>query len=189
MVLTNEEKWRAVVDCDGIYDGVLYYGVKTTGIVCRPSCKSKVPKRDNVIFFNDIEDAYAKGLRCCKRCRPDQIEFNPMTDSAKKIKHIYDTYYTDRENLSLKISKLNISKNHLINLFRRQYNMTPVKYANKLRIEKSMELLYKNENNILTIALQCGFGSLSTFYKFFNKQVGLTPKQYIKTIGNGDIKI
>ncbi|WP_312561889.1 Ada metal-binding domain-containing protein, partial [Anaerospora sp.] len=47
---TEDEKWNAVVQCDSTYDRVFWYGVKTTGIFCRPSCKSKVPLRHNVAF-------------------------------------------------------------------------------------------------------------------------------------------
>lgn len=188
MPLTEDEKWKAVVGCDSKYDGVFYYAVKTTGIVCRPSCKSKEPKLHNVHFFDNLEDAHAMGFRPCKRCRPELIKFNPINDLAKKAKHIYDTFYTDRETLPLEISKLSISQNYLINIFHLQYNMTPVEYVNKLRIEKAKELLYENRYNILNIALQCGFGSLSTFYELFKKQVGMTPKEYGKTNIKGDSK-
>uniref|UniRef100_UPI000ACCA6A4 Ada metal-binding domain-containing protein n=1 Tax=Clostridium sp. NkU-1 TaxID=1095009 RepID=UPI000ACCA6A4 len=50
-MLTEEEKWKAALECNASYDGRFYYGVKTTGIFCRPSCKSKSPKRENVEFF------------------------------------------------------------------------------------------------------------------------------------------
>ena len=38
-----EEKWAAVLANDARYDGRFFYGVKSTGIYCRPSCKSKKP--------------------------------------------------------------------------------------------------------------------------------------------------
>lgn len=57
MLLTDKEKWDAVVKCDSTYDGLFFYGVKTTGIFCRPSCKSKEPLRNNVEFFNGVEQA------------------------------------------------------------------------------------------------------------------------------------
>lgn len=188
MALTEAEKWKAVISSDSAYDGVFYYGVKTTGILCRPSCKSKVPKRDNVMFFNSLEEACAYGLRPCKRCRPELIEFKPMLELLAKAKQIYDTNYSDSEKLSKEINKLGISQNHLIHLFREQYRLTPVGYVNKLRIEKAKELLLGNEHNILNIALQCGFGSLSTFYELFKKQVGATPRAYRKLKGTGDSK-
>lgn len=180
MALTKDEKWKAVVHCDNLYDGVFFYGVKTTGIFCRPSCKSKVPRRNNVEFFDEIKEAYAYGLRSCKRCRPDLIEFRPMLDLIEKAKHIFDTYFADRNKLAAEIKELGISQNYFIHLFRQQFLMTPVEYINRLRVEKAMQMLSNTDTNILKIALQCGFGSLSTFYEFFKKQAGLTPKEYRK---------
>ena len=46
----------------------------TLGIYCRPSCKSKLPKRGNVVFFKTKEDAENAGFRPCKRCRPDLLQ-------------------------------------------------------------------------------------------------------------------
>ncbi len=184
MTLTDNEKWKAVIECDSEYDGQFFYGIKTTGIVCKPSCKSKKPKKDNVVFFDKIEDAYDYGLRSCKRCRPEIAGFKPMEDIIIKAKRIYDNYYFDRDKLAIKIGELGISQNHFIHLFRQQYNMTPVEYLNTLRIEKAKELLVGNKENILSIALKCGFGSLSTFYETFKKQVGTTPNKYRKTKAN-----
>ncbi|AJQ28976.1 bifunctional transcriptional activator/DNA repair enzyme AdaA [Pelosinus fermentans] len=178
--LTKDEKWKAVVHCDHSYDGMFFYGVKTTGIFCRPSCKSKEPKRNNVEFFDEIKEAYAYGLRPCKRCRPDLTEFRPMLDIIEKAKHIFDTHFADGGRLTAEIKELGVSQNHFIHLFRQQFQMTPVEYINRLRVEKAKQMLVNTELTIVNIALLCGFGSLSTFYEFFKKQVGLPPKEYRK---------
>lgn len=187
MALSKEEKWNAVVHCDSSYDGLFLYGVKTTGIFCRPSCKSKEPRKNNVEFFDGIEEAYSYGLRPCKRCRPDLIEFNPMLVLIKKTKDIFDTYFTDREKLSAETKELGISQNHLIHLFRQQFHMTPTEYINQLRVQKAIDLLINTDINILNIALLCGFGSLSNFYEFFKRQAKLTPSKYRKQ-SRGDKK-
>ncbi|WP_200416420.1 Ada metal-binding domain-containing protein [Virgibacillus salexigens] len=49
--LSKDMMWEATVTCDSTFDGRFYYAVKTTGIFCRPSCKSKIPKYENVSFF------------------------------------------------------------------------------------------------------------------------------------------
>ncbi|MDF2634239.1 MAG: transcriptional regulator with only domain, AraC family [Pelosinus sp.] len=185
MALTKDEKWNAVVHCDNSYDGVFFYGVKTTGIFCRPSCKSKEPGRNNVEFFDEVKEAYAYGLRPCKRCRPDLIEFKPIRDLTEKAKYIFDSCFADRYKLKAEIRELGVSQNHLIHLFRQQFDLTPVEYINKLRVEKARQMLLTTDTNILNIALSCGFGSLSTFYEFFKKQVGLTPKEYRKQSSGG----
>ena len=49
--MTEPEMWEAVQRSDASYDGLFFYAVKTTGIFCRPSCKSKPPKRENLCYF------------------------------------------------------------------------------------------------------------------------------------------
>ena len=188
MALTNNEMWNAVVHCDNSYDGIFFYGVKTTGIFCRPSCKSKEPLRNNVNFFDAIEQAYANGFRPCKRCRPDLIEFRPMLDLIEKAKRLFDTYFDNPDKLAVVIKDLGVSQNHLIHIFRQQINITPVEYINTLRLEKAKKLLVYTDSNIINIAFLCGFGSLSTFYELFKKKVGLTPKNYRKTYYMSDNK-
>lgn len=41
--MEKEEKIKAIMNRDSSYDGKFYYGVKSTGIVCKPSCKAKNP--------------------------------------------------------------------------------------------------------------------------------------------------
>ena len=84
MRISDNEKWQALISCDKDYDGLYFYGVKTTGIFCRPSCKSRMPIRDNVIFFHNSRKAIEMGFRPCKRCRPDQVDFEPNLELIKK---------------------------------------------------------------------------------------------------------
>ena len=48
-----------------------FYGVITTGIVCRPGCPARTPLRKNVRMFGDLEAALLAGFRACKRCQPN----------------------------------------------------------------------------------------------------------------------
>jgi hypothetical protein len=54
--MTDHERWKAVSGNDKDYDGVFLYGVKTTKIFCRPSCKSKLPLRKNMVYFETPEN-------------------------------------------------------------------------------------------------------------------------------------
>ena len=51
-------------------DGVIYVGVKTTGIFCRPVCTARTPLSKNITFYGSPDEAKAAGFRACKRCRP-----------------------------------------------------------------------------------------------------------------------
>ena len=59
--MDDEERWRAVRDCDPAWDGRFFYGVKTTGIYCRPSCRSRLPDRQNIRYFPSAKAAEEAG--------------------------------------------------------------------------------------------------------------------------------
>lgn len=67
---SDEARWNAVLRRDARLDGLLYYGVASTRIYCRPVCRARRPKIDNVAFFRSCEAAEDAGYRACKLCRP-----------------------------------------------------------------------------------------------------------------------
>jgi AraC family transcriptional regulator of adaptative response/methylated-DNA-[protein]-cysteine methyltransferase len=48
--LTDDQCWQAVCARDASHDGQFVFAVRTTGIFCRPSCRSRRPLRENVVF-------------------------------------------------------------------------------------------------------------------------------------------
>src|ERR1041384_1760888 len=69
-VSTDDNLWQAVMSRDMRSDGRFVYGVRSTGIYCRPSCPSRRPKRESVRFFAGPDVAELAGFRECRRCRP-----------------------------------------------------------------------------------------------------------------------
>ena len=67
----QDQRWGAVVRRDARADGRFVYAVTSTGVFCRPSCGARLPRRDNVLFFEGLNQALAAGFRPCRRCRPD----------------------------------------------------------------------------------------------------------------------
>ena len=71
--MEEKEKIRAVLDRDGRCDGLFCYGVKTTGIVCKPSCRrAKNPNEQDIELFDTLDEATEKGYRPCKICMNTQ---------------------------------------------------------------------------------------------------------------------
>ncbi|MEM1384049.1 MAG: Ada metal-binding domain-containing protein [Pseudomonadota bacterium] len=68
----EQSRWEAVMSRDPRSDGAFLYAVTTTGIVCRPVCTARRPKRYNTRFFNALPQALSAGFRPCRLCRPDQ---------------------------------------------------------------------------------------------------------------------
>lgn len=173
--LLPEEKWQAVIQCDSRYDGIFFYGVRTTGIFCRPSCKSKAPVPGNIIFFEHPAEARQLGFRPCKRCCPERTVFQPELELVKKVQKIIDDGYQNRVDVQHISRQLGVSKNHLIKLFKRYCGVTPAQYITSRRVAKAIELLRQGEAGILEVAYAAGFRSLSTFYKCFKERTGYAP--------------
>src|ERR1700679_1893982 len=75
--LDGAARWQAVQSRDRSADGSFVYAVRSTGIYCRPSCPSRKPRREQVVFFALAEVAEQKGFRACRRCRPRSV---PLSD-------------------------------------------------------------------------------------------------------------
>ena len=49
------------------------YAVRSTGVVCRPGCRSRRPRAANVVLPLTLSAARAQGFRPRKRCRPEVL--------------------------------------------------------------------------------------------------------------------
>ncbi|MBQ4354359.1 MAG: helix-turn-helix transcriptional regulator [Clostridia bacterium] len=74
--------------------------------------------------------------------------------------------------------RFHFSKNHIINLFRQTYGMTPFFYLNLVRIKKAQRLLEVTSRTAESIAFECGFCDYSHFYKTFRQVSGTTPNAW-----------
>lgn len=81
-LLIDDECWLRVQARDASADGRFVFAVRTTGVFCRPSCRSKRALRKNVRFFANAQQALDAGFRPCKRCQPDNARAHYPADSA-----------------------------------------------------------------------------------------------------------
>ncbi len=176
--LTDNEKWSAATTCDKRFDGLFFYGVKTTGVFCRPSCTARTPLRKNVRFFQDVTEALRSGFRPCQKCRPDLREYDPGRDLVEKAKEGLALRAGSSEPSPTRESFPAVSSNNLRRLFWKYEGCTPCRYEAGLRIDKAKRLLAETNLSVLNIALQCGFESLSNFYRRFREHTGGTPGQF-----------
>ena len=56
---SKEVCYRALQSRDARFDGLIYVGVKTTGIYCRPVCPARTVKYENVFLksYRDLDEA------------------------------------------------------------------------------------------------------------------------------------
>jgi AraC-like DNA-binding protein len=77
--------------------------------------------------------------------------------------------------------RLDCSVNHLSQVINAGFGMSFFDYLNRSRIAAAITLLSRSEGDsptVLSVALQVGFNSTSTFYVAFKKVTGKTPAQY-----------
>jgi len=73
-----------------------------------------------------------------------------------------------------------ISKNYAMVLFQKILGNTIKEHLTDTRIFHAKMSLTDTNNNILSIALDCGFGSLSSFYYTFQSKIGMSPGEFRK---------
>lgn len=175
--ITDDARWQAVTERNKAADGHFVYGVHTTGVYCMPSSAARLPKRENVSFFDTAEEAERQGYRPSKRLRrnhPELVE-NLASKIAKACRYI------ELGESDVKLNELathvGLSPFHFHRLFKTMTGLTPKAYANAHRGQRLRHNLEK-ENSVTEAILDAGFNSSSRFYETSSALLGMTPKAW-----------
>lgn len=177
----NEAQWQAILANDASQDGHFFYAVVTTRIFCRPSCKSRPPKRENVLVFATAEQARAAHFRPCKRCKPEGLRL-PDQEWVEQIADYIDRHYPNKLTLEMLAEECHGSPYHLQRTFKRVMQMTPTEYLMRRRIDEAKRALVDAESprTVAEIAREVGIGSAAYLITLFKKMTGITPNEYRK---------
>ncbi|HFK1529867.1 TPA: bifunctional transcriptional activator/DNA repair enzyme AdaA [Bacillus cereus] len=175
----TDERWHAIVHNDSSFDDKFYYGVKTTGIFCRPSCKSRVPNIDNVKIFQNTEEALSENFRPCKRCKPNGLTL-PNEDWVTQIEEYIDNHYSESLTLEILADMCHGSPYHLQRTFKRIKGITPIEYIQQTRVSRAIEYLTNTDKSIMEIGFAVGIPNTAHFATLFKKRTGYTPSMYRK---------
>jgi AraC family transcriptional regulator, regulatory protein of adaptative response / methylated-DNA-[protein]-cysteine methyltransferase len=170
--LTFEEKYNAIGNKDSSYEGIFITAVKTTGIFCRPSCRARKPKPENVVFYDTAQEALQNGFRPCKVCRPmEKLDETP--EYIKKIiKELHANPYLRIKDYNLRQRGVEPSK--IRRWFKKHHNITFHAYQRMVRINCAY-ISIKGGNNITNSAFDSGYDSLSGFNDSFQTIFGQPP--------------
>lgn len=78
----------------------------------------------------------------------------------------------------------NLSRFHLLRVFKEIKGCTPQQYLAQLRLRKAKQLLLILDLPVTEIAYTVGFSELSAFTRFFKKQTNLSPNEFRNQISN-----
>ena len=173
--LTAARCWRAIVARDAAADGRFFYAVKTTGVYCRPHCASRLPNRENVVFFPTGSAAERAGFRPCKRCRPHH-ELSRTSETVVKVCRLIAAA-EEPPPLRELAAAVNLSPFHLHRLFKSTIGATPKQYALALRNRRLQSGLSKHPT-VTQAIVQSGYRSPSRVYSQPQSLLGMSPREF-----------
>jgi AraC family transcriptional regulator of adaptative response/methylated-DNA-[protein]-cysteine methyltransferase len=166
--------WRAVEDRDAGAAGSFFYGVRTTGVYCRPGCASRRPLRTNTVFFETTAAAEADGFRPCKRCRPadDSAASRHVAAVERACALLRDS--ETMPSLAQLADAAAISRFHFHRVFKQITGTTPRDYARTHRLGQFGRRLEAGQP-VTEAIYASGFGSSSRAYEAAPAGLGMTP--------------
>ncbi|WP_437214441.1 bifunctional DNA-binding transcriptional regulator/O6-methylguanine-DNA methyltransferase Ada [Pectobacterium sp. LFLA-215] len=172
-----DSRWQAVVTRNHAADGCFIYAVKTTGIYCMPSCASRQPQRENVVFFATANEAQVAGFRPCKRCRPGTR--SRQEQQVQQIAHACRIIEQSAHQSTLAVlaQAVGISVFHFHRVFKTITGLTPKQYASAHRHRQLREQLA--EKGAVTAAITAaGYDASGRFYAAAGAHLGMTPTAF-----------
>ena len=167
--LDPEKAWQQVVRRDR--GATFFYAVITTGVVCRPACKSRLPLRSNVRFFGSVQEAQSAGFRPCLRCRPTIARANVV----EKVRAHIERHLDEPVRLAELGRIAGLSPFTVQRLFKAAMGVSPLQYQRALRAGRLRSALKQGES-VTDAIYTAGFESPSRAYE--GAQLGMTPTRF-----------
>jgi AraC family transcriptional regulator of adaptative response/methylated-DNA-[protein]-cysteine methyltransferase len=179
--MSEEERWQVVLCRDAQYDGSFVYAVRSTGVYCRPSCPSKRPRREQVVFFTMPQAAEQAGYHPCKRCNPSGASraVEPEVELARSVCKLIEERLDEagRYTLAELGERVGVSPFHLQRVFKRVMGVSPRQYTEIRRLER-LKIGLKNGDSVTKAMYDAGYTAASRLYERAQAALGMTPATY-----------
>lgn len=176
-LVSDDDRWEAVVRRDASVDGEFYYSVATTGVYCRPGCGARPAKRENVRFHLSCEAAETLGFRPCKRCRPNSpalaAQHARVIETACRALEAADQL----PNLDELAQTLGMSRFHFQRVFKTVARLTPRAYFLESQAKRVQHELQRTAT-VTDAIYSAGFNSNGRFYETSPQRLGMTPTAF-----------
>lgn len=112
---------------------------------------------------------------------PIEYNNNSRLEQFTNICRFINEHYNESLTAEYLSDILGLSVSHFNKLFKFYSGISFTQYLTKRRLTAAKDLLKTSaNNNIIDIALQCGFSSVSSFNRIFKNLTGYTPSEYRK---------
>ncbi len=158
-------------------EGRFVYAVTTTGVYCQPSCRARLPRRENVQFHMTAAAAERAGFRACKRCKPDQAASgNQHAEIVAKACALM-VQPDETPGLEALARAVGMSPSHFHRVFRSLTGLTPKAYATAQRTKRLRDAL-AHGHTVTSAIYDAGFNSSARFYATSAKMLGMSPRSF-----------
>jgi AraC family transcriptional regulator of adaptative response / DNA-3-methyladenine glycosylase II len=169
----REVCYRALKSRDRRFDGLLFVGITSTGIYCRPICPARSAKFENCRFFGSAAAAQEAGFRPCLRCRPetapDLASWRGTSNTVSRALALIADGALDGEEASVETlaERLGLGERQLRRLFIQHLGAAPIAVAQTRRVLFAKHLIHETQMPLANVALAAGFGSVRRFNEVF----------------------
>jgi AraC family transcriptional regulator of adaptative response / DNA-3-methyladenine glycosylase II len=169
----REVCYRALQSRDSRFDGLIFVGVKSTGIYCRPICPARTAKFENCSFYGSAAAAQDAGFRPCLRCRPetapDMASWRGTSNTVSRALALIAEGALDGEgnNVEKLAERLGLGERQLRRLFLQHLGASPISVAQTRRVLFAKQLIHETQMPMTEVAMAAGFGSLRRFNEIF----------------------
>lgn len=127
-----------------------------------------------------VIDSYAgwRDLASLLRAKPP-TSMDPRI--RQSIRHMRDNIARDFDMDTL-AGEVGLSRGHFFVLFQRDTQVTPLVYANVLRLEAAIDRLAHTTEAVQEVASGLGFSAPGHFARFFRQHAGITPTEYRRAV-------
>jgi AraC family transcriptional regulator of adaptative response / DNA-3-methyladenine glycosylase II len=170
---SREVCYRALQTRDSRFDGLIFVGVSSTGIYCRPICPARTAKAENCHFFGSAAAAQDAGFRPCLRCRPetapDLASWRGTSNTVSRALALIAEGALDGENDKVEklAGRLGLGERQLRRLFVQHLGASPTSVAQTRRVLFAKQLIHDTQMSMTDVAMAAGFGSLRRFNETF----------------------
>jgi AraC family transcriptional regulator, regulatory protein of adaptative response / DNA-3-methyladenine glycosylase II len=181
MTLDPEVCSRARLARDPRFDGKFFIGVLTTKIYCRPVCRTRFSKEENVRYFPTSAAAAEAGFRPCLRCHPECSPGSPVwtgtRNTVSRALQLIAQVGLENGGIESLAERVGVGTRHLRRLFLRHLGATPAAVIQSQRLNFAKKLIDETRLPMTQVALASGFGSLRRFNAAIRSVYHRTPTQ------------
>ena len=174
MELSDRETcYRALQSRDARFDGLMFIGVSSTGVYCRPVCPARTPMFQNCRFFASAAAAQDAGFRPCLRCRPetapDLAVWRGTSNTVSRALALIAEGGLDGRGRSVDklAERLGVGERQLRRLFLQHLGASPISVAQTRRVLFAKQLIHETRMPMTQLAMASGFSSVRRFNETF----------------------